>query len=306
LPQDHRFPLPEFPLSRGGLDRDHAARLDESLLDSLWADEATRVLYVLDGQALLSEPTRLQLLPPTAAARPPVSAYLGRTLSARPGIPAGTRVLAAQLENAAHLADADWVSLRAVGATLDPEDAGLYTQALAILNWHDSHRFSPRTGAETFIHEAGWVRKDDQDNPVFPRTDPAVIVAVIDDQDRILLGANAAWGGQRYSLLAGFVDPGESLEAAVVREIREESGLNVVDPVYLGSQPWPFPSSLMLGFSARVSPDDPGVLTPDGEEIIDLRWFTRDEIATTDIGLPMHTSIARAIIEAWYGGRIGG
>jgi len=305
LSQHHRFPLPEFPLSRGGLDRDHAARLEHGLLDRLWDDESTRVLYILDGQALLSGPGRLQLLPPSAVARPAVSAYLGRTLTDRPDVPAGTRIIAAQLENAAHLADADWVSLRAVGDSLEPEDAGLFTQALAILNWHDSHRFSPRTGGETFIHEAGWVRKDDQDNPVFPRTDPAVIVAVLDDDDRILLGANAAWGGARYSLLAGFVDPGESLEAAVIREIREESGLNVVDPVYLGSQPWPFPSSLMLGFSARVSPDDPGVLMPDGEEIIDLRWFTREELAMSGIGLPMRSSIARAIIEAWYGGPIG-
>src|SRR5690606_28828848 len=113
---------------------------------------------------------------------------------------------------------------------------------------------------------------------VFPRTDPAIIVAVVDADDRLLLGSNAMWEVNRYSLLAGFVEPGESLEAAVAREVFEESGVRVVDPVYLGSQPWPFPSSLMLGFRALADPAGSWELRPDGAEILELRWFTREEL----------------------------
>ena len=153
----------------------------------------------------------------------------------------------------------------------------------------------------------GWVRRDPTDGrDLFPRTDAAIIVGVTDDDDRILLGSNAMWSTNRYSLLAGFVEPGESLESAVAREVFEESGIRVVDPVYLGSQPWPFPASLMLGFRARVDGTRTSTLTPDGEEILDLRWFSRDELtaALDEIALPGGTSIARAILEDWYGGPI--
>ena len=128
-------------------------------------------------------------------------------------------------------------------------------------------------------------------------------MGVTDDADRLLLGSNAMWESNRYSLLAGFVEPGESLEAAVQREIHEESGIHVAEPVYLGSQPWPFPASLMLGFTAKVAPGTGTDTTPDGTEILDLRWFSRDELvaALGEIRLPGRTSIARAIIEEWLG-----
>ncbi|MDQ1550800.1 MAG: diphosphatase, partial [Actinomycetota bacterium] len=121
--------------------------------------------------------------------------------------------------------------------------------------------------------------------------------------DRILLGSNALWEKNRFSLLAGFVEPGESLEAAVIREIFEESGIWVTDPVYLGSQPWPFPASLMLGFTARVDLERASTLTPDGAEILELRWFSRDDLRASrgDVILPGPTSIAHAIIEEWFG-----
>jgi NAD+ diphosphatase len=114
------------------------------------------------------------------------------------------------------------------------------------------------------------------------------------------------WAANRFSVLAGFVEPGESLEAAVIREVFEESGLRVVDPVYLGSQPWPFPASLMVGFRATVAPGESPEPRADGEEILELRWFTRDELtaALGEIGLPGRASIARAILEDWYGGPI--
>jgi len=298
-------PVPEgMPLSRSALDRDHAARERAGLLDELWADPATRILPILRGQALLAAPDRLSFLDPGALTRPAVSVYLGRTVEDSDDGPAGTAIVAAQLEDAAHLAEADWVGLRQVGEQLAARDAGLFTQALAILNWHESHPFSPKTGEATVAELGGWVRRDPVGgDQVFPRTDPAIIVAVIDAQDRLLLGSNAMWESNRYSLLAGFVDPGESLEAAVVREIEEESGLRVVDPVYVGSQPWPFPASLMVGFTARLASGEDPTPRPDGVEILDLRWFTRAELAASlgELRLPMRTSIARAIIERWYG-----
>lgn len=298
------------PLSRSRVDRDHQARQREGLLDELWADPATRILPVLAGDALLDDAGRLLLLEPGAVPRTAVSVYLGRTLEGRPGLPVGTRIVAAQLEDAGHLAEAAWVDLRRVGHRLDDLDAGLFTQAVAVLNWHASQPFSPRTGAATVVEAAGWVRRDPvSGGQVFPRTDPAVIVAVLDAEQRLLLGANAMWDAGRYSLLAGFVDPGESLEAAVVREIREESGVHVVDPRYLGSQPWPFPASLMVAFQATVDPALPFEPRPDGEEIVALRWFRRDElraaVASGEVLLPGGASIARAVIDRWLEGALG-
>ena len=289
------------------MDRDHLARERVDLFDELWADPATRVLPIFQGTALLSGPTSLALLPVDAVPEGDLRVYLGRSTSTTSPEPAGTPVVAVHLTDAGHLAEAEWANLRQVGSSLSDRDAGMLTEALGILNWHSSHLFSPRTGEPTVVEHGGWVRRDPISNTeVFPRTDAAVIVGVTDARDRLLLGSNALWESNRYSLLAGFVEPGESLESAVEREILEESGIRVVDPVYLGSQPWPFPASLMLGFMARVADDFDGPATPDGTEILDLRWFTRDELSAAlgEIILPGPTSIARAIIEEWFGSRI--
>lgn len=299
--------LQRLPLSRFEIDRDYLARENPALIDELCADPATRVLPILEGTALLATPTSLALLPFDAVPAAELLVFLGRTTTSTATEPAGTAVLAAQLLDAGDLAEWEWGNLRALATSLSHRDAGLLTEALAIINWHDSHQFSPRTGERTMPAKGGWVRHEpDTNREIFPRTDAAIIVGVIDDDDRILLGSNALWESNRYSLLAGFVEPGESLEAAVVREVFEESGIRVTDPVYLGSQPWPFPASLMLGFTARVDSSVPSTLTPDGAEILDLRWFSRDELrdAVGEILLPGNSSIARAIVEEWYGGPI--
>lgn len=299
--------LSRLPLSRFEIDRDYLTREREGVFDELWANPTTRVLVVFQGTALLSGPTSLALLPATAVANEGLRVYLGRSTSPTSPEPVGTPIVAVLLEDAGHLAESEWGNLRQLGGRFSDRDAGLLTEALAILNWHASHLFSPRTGEATISEKGGWVRRDPlSDTEVFPRTDPAIIVGVTDAADRLLLGSNALWESNRYSLLAGFVEPGESLESAVVREIFEESGIRVVDPVYLGSQPWPFPASLMLGFTATVDPDFAGIEKPDGVEILDLRWFTRDELAASlgEIKLPGRTSIARAIVEEWYGGVI--
>ena len=299
--------ISKLPLSRFEMDRDNLGREDPVLLDALWADPSTRVLPIFQGSALLSSPSSLALVPVDAVPTAGQRVYLGRSLSTTSPEPAGTAIFALGLDDAGHLAEAEWGNLRQLGTTLSDRDAGLFTEALGILNWHASHGFSPRTGAPTVPEKGGWVRRDPiSETEVFPRTDPAIIVGIVDADDRMLLGSNALWEKNRFSLLAGFVEPGESLEAAVIREVLEESGIHVVDPIYLGSQPWPFPASLMLGFRATVDPAYGTETTPDGTEILALRWFTRAELLESlgEVILPGRTSIARAIIEDWYGGEI--
>jgi len=302
----HSF-LDRLPLSRYEVDRDYLSRERENLFDELWANPATRVLPIYQGTALLSSPTTLALVPIGALPDAELFIYLGLSTSTTSPEPAGTPIVAAVLRDAVHFAEGDWANLRSMGSSLSDRDAGLLTEALGVINWHSSHGFSPRTGEPTVVAKGGWVRIDPISNTeIFPRTDAAIIVGVLDADDRILLGSNALWESNRYSLLAGFVEPGESLEAAVVREVFEEAGLRVIDPVYLGSQPWPFPASLMLGFTARLDPNVVNAAIPDGAEILDLRWFSREELASSldEIILPGPTSIARAIIDEWYGGPI--
>jgi NAD+ diphosphatase len=199
-----------------------------------------------------------------------------------------------------------WSGLREVGADLGDRDAGLLVEAIGMLEWHQRNRFSPLTGARTTIERAGWVQRDpDSGIEIFPRTDPAVIMLVHDGAGRVVLGRQAVWPPGRFSILAGFVEPGESAEAAVAREVAEEVGLQVTDVRYVGSQPWPFPQSLMLGFVARAEGDDTLRLDPD--EIEEARWFTRDELRSGagPRALPPPVSIARHILDRWVAGEFG-
>jgi NAD+ diphosphatase len=198
-----------------------------------------------------------------------------------------------------------WHDLRELGADLGDLDAGLLAQAIGILEWHARARFSPLSGAATTIERAGWVQRDPVTGAeLFPRTDPAVIMLVHDGRDRCLLGRQAVWPPGRFSVLAGFVEPGESAEGAVAREVFEEVGLQVTDVRYVTSQPWPFPQSLMLGFTARVDGDD--TLRLDPTEIEEARWFGRDELRSGNGPrvLPPPVSIARNIIDRWVAGEI--
>lgn len=311
--------MSRLPLAQQQTDRDHERRSEPGLVQSLFADGATRVLVLSGGKALMrsaGDGPRLDLLVPTsprAAVLEPAIAdavYLGRTLEDEEALPKGTSVLSVSVDEAlASVIEPDarlWAGLMETAAHLGAVHCGLFTEALAITNWHDTHAFSPRTGSATSAGLAGWVRQAEGESHVsFPRTDAAIIAAVLDREDRILLGANVRWNPRRFSLLAGFVEPGESFEAAVAREIYEEARAHVVEPRYLGSQPWPFPASIMVGFTAKLHPDqDPATVEPDNDEIVELGWFTRDEVRAIEDRLPGPTSIARAIIDAWLSGHL--
>lgn len=198
----------------------------------------------------------------------------------------------------------DLRALRQIGARLSDTEAGLAVHALGLANWHHSHPCCSRCGAKTKVGLGGAVRRCDVDGSEHhPRTDPAVIVLVKDEDDRLLLGRQGVWVEKLFSNFAGFVEPGESFEQSVVREVLEESGVLVHSVHYLGSQPWPFPASIMIAFEAVTS--DATAARPDGEEIVDLRWFTReqmrDAVKSGELVLPSQISVSRRMIEHWYG-----
>ena len=327
--------LADLPLARASVDRAALLRDQPDVLPAALADPRTRVLAVRDGGLLLTAAGAVRWLTPADAVRlyaaggpssgdaasPPVDRWL--LLGAEDD---GSRVLALRLRDRhplstggepadvlVHLPDGPvardgWGSLRTVGASLDAHDAGLATAAVALDAWHDRHPRCPRCGAPTRVAQAGWSRVCDVDGSEhYPRTDPAVIMAVVDADDRLLLGHAAAWPAGRWSTLAGFVEAGESAEQAVRREVHEETGVVVDEVVYAGSQPWPFPASLMLGFRARATSTAVHV---DGVEMADARWFTRDEltaaVASGEVLLPGGASIARALVEQWWGGPLPG
>ena len=199
--------------------------------------------------------------------------------------------------------------LREAAALLNDRDAGLFTHAVALANWHATHTHCPRCGTPTVTVAAGHAQRCPADGSEhFPRIDPAVIMLVTDPDDRCLLARNRRWPERRVSILAGFVEPGESAEQAVAREVQEETGI-VADRVrYAGSQPWPMPQSLMLGFRAAASGDLE--LRVDDDEIAEAHWYSREELrralAAREILLPPPVSIAHRLIESWYGEELPG
>ncbi|WES65061.1 NAD(+) diphosphatase [Microbacter sp. GSS18] len=290
-------------LARAEIDRSAAEREDPGLLDRLRADPSTRVLLVSRDQAPIARSGGPAWTTPDDAPADAEWALLGRAGD-------GAALVAAVIAgDPPPVADAEWAGLRTVGADLSAEDAGAFVTAVALGRWLRDAPHCPACGERTVIEQAGWSRRCPScGRQHFPRTDPAVIVAVTSavDPDRLLLGSNAMWGGSRYSCFAGFVEAGESLEQAVHREVEEEAGVEVAGLDYRGSQAWPYPRSLMVGFLARA--EDDAAARPDGEEILDVRWFTRDEIGAGlrgegPVGLPGPASIAHGLIAQWYAGR---
>ncbi|MGY1824887.1 NAD(+) diphosphatase [Blastococcus sp. SYSU DS0541] len=280
-------------LSRSGHDRAHLAR---SLTDPT-GGRPVRVLTVDAARAVPVEegPTGPRLVWDERPSLPAGAIFLGEAGGVPYAAVRGERSLTVNGRTVDR-----WAGLREVGADLDDLDAGLLAQAVGILEWHERNRFSPLTGVATTVERAGWSQRDPSTGTeFFPRVDPAVIMLVHDGGDRVVLGRQATWPPGRFSILAGFVEPGESAEAAVAREVEEEVGLRVTDVRYVASQPWPFPQSLMLGFVARADADQPLRLDP--HEIEEARWFTRDELRSPDgqLVVPPSISIARHILDLW-------
>ena len=300
-PDSTRLP----PLAGAAVDRAADERTTPGLLDAVRTDVAARVLVLAGDAAPLETPDELRWVTPEAVPDGAEWAFLGR---GDDGAPLLTAVFAAS-DDEVFAAPAGWAGLRAVGGALRSADAGAFVEALSLGRWLLDAPFCPACGTLTNLGDSGWSRRCPHcGRQHFPRTDPAVIVAITSavDPDLLLLGSNALWGADRFSCFAGFVEAGESLEAAVRREVSEESGVDVGVVSYRGSQAWPYPRSLMVGFLAAALDD--GAAEADGEEIAAVRWFTRDEIGTAlegggDVLLPGPASIAHRLIADWHAER---
>ena len=278
------------------LDRAGTKRTDERWVAERLAEASTRALLVAPDGVFVNEASRPALVPVAELGelREPVllgldddGAVLAMASDGKP--PAGATLM----------------GLREVGALLSAEDAGLLAYGTAMVNWHRSHPHCARCGAHTEVAEAGFMRRCPNCGAEHhPRTDPVVIM-LVHDGDRALLGRQPTWPPGRYSALAGFVEPGESLEEAVAREVREETMVEVAQVEYRSSQPWPFPASLMVGFHARWASGEPDAREG---ELDDARWFERAELEAivrgeTEFRVPPPLAIARQLIDGWLGAR---
>jgi NAD+ diphosphatase len=315
--------LADLALARSSLDRVAVERRRPELLEELLHDPGTRVAEVRGDRMRVAAADGasgdgslgIVLRAPEPADLTRLALHLGRDAAGAAyvgvvGPPEdadtttdGTGARAGGPDDAAARG---WLTLRQAGEALGPRDAGVFTTALALAHWHATHRFCPRCGAPTEPVEAGWVRRCERDGSEhYPRTDPAVIMSVVDADDRLLLGRGAHWPEGRFSVLAGFVEPGESFESAVAREVAEEVGIAIDAARYLGNQPWPFPSSVMIGFAATTRETE---LTIDPVEMAEARWVSRDEyrdlLRGGGIRTPSGISIAKRIIERWLGATV--
>ncbi|MFT3970234.1 MAG: NAD(+) diphosphatase [Micropruina sp.] len=275
------------------LDRCEHQRLDAGWLGARWADPAALLLSVdRAGRLNVGDDLAIVERRPTGEFDPQRHYLLGRS-DGRPVFVESTEV-----ENGA--------GLRELMPVLGDSDRELVVAAVALVQWHRTSPHCGLCGAATVVTQGGMVRHCPAcGRDRFPRSDPAIIVAVLDADDRLLLGHQGVWAPGRMSVLAGFVSAGESLEQAVHREVGEETGSQLSAVRYVASQPWPFPRSLMLGFVARASTTD---IQVDGVEIEYARWFTREELTAAvdagEVSLPGEASIAHALIADWWAGTL--
>jgi NAD+ diphosphatase len=292
-------------LARSTLDRASQLRADPIWLAEAW--NRGRVLVIEDGKALVAGESLVFVRPEDAPEGQRL--FLGVDPGGTPYFAVVARLPPTRSDDFARP-----YGIREVGHILNDFEAGLLMTAVALANWHARHGYSPLNGRPTTMRQGGWVRVDEAGVEMWPRTDPAVIMLVHDgepgEDGLCLLGSNAAWSRgrvgalPRFSCLAGFVEPGESAEQAVLREVAEEVGIRVADLQYIASQPWPYPGSLMLGFHAIGDPDDQ--LNLDPTEISDARWFTRAQVRAAEaeepdagFGVANPSSIAHFLIMKW-------
>jgi NAD+ diphosphatase len=294
---------PENLFAGAYLDRRAEARLHEGWLAEAQADPGTLYLAMRAGAALVltpqgEGPTRIAFL---EGHDPRIQAALAPESTVLLGWFRDQRCLMVEVapDTPAREPFEQFAELRPLASELAPAEAGLMAYARALHLWHAGHRYCGRCGAPTRSERAGHMRRCTRcERQSFPRLDPAIIV-LVHDGDCALLGRQASWQPNRYSTIAGFVEPGESLEDAVRREVDEETGVTAHTIAYHSSQPWPFPASLMLGFVARAERTPPELR--DGE-LEDARWFTREQVRSGAIHLPPRESISRRLIDHWLHG----
>lgn len=310
------FQLAAVPrLSRSTVDRGEPARTDPARLAKLWAMGRVVLVDKKGRTPVRADATELSTRP-TSGDLPPEAMLLGEL----DGVGYWALMTDEELQEGGVMSPdrswglwagaksedgEEWHDLRTTGALLSDTAAGLFTTAVALTSWHARAAFCGKCGSPVERVNAGWAtRCTGCGREEYPRTDPAVICLVHDGGESVLLARQPIWPPARYSVLAGFVEAGESLEACVAREIREEVGIEVADIRYLGSQPWPFPRSIMVGFAA-VAVDPKAALVPADGEIEDARWFTRAEVRAAlaedqpDLKLPGETSIAYQMVRGW-------
>ena len=283
----------KLPLAAAEIDRSAHLRSDEAYLQSSWPNA---LVLQFSSEKFASQSNQLTFVK---------GASLGEYDSQSDyflGVKDGENFFLRHLND--ETLTSEFKSLRAIGSFLSPRDIGLAVHAQGLANWHSKHPRCSLCGGPTVVVLAGAVRRCPTDQSEhYPRTDSAIIVLIKNDKDQILLGRQKVWPKYRFSTFAGFVEPGESFEHCVIREVREEAGVELTKINYLGSQPWPFPASLMIAFEAITN--TPELARPDGDEIEEIRWFSREDMKSAILDksliLPFEISVARQMINAWYG-----
>jgi len=283
----------KLPLAAAEVDRSAHLRSDEAYIKSAWP---TALVLQFISEKFVSHSNQLTFV--KGASLGEYDSQIDYFL----GVKDGENFFLRHLND--ETLTSEFKSLRAIGSFLSPRDIGLAVHAQGLANWHSKHPRCSLCGGPTAVVLAGAVRRCPADQSEhYPRTDGAIIVLIKDDKDQVLLGRQKVWPKHRFSTFAGFVEPGESFEHCVIREVREEAGVELTKINYLGSQPWPFPASLMIAFEAVTN--TPELARADGDEIEEIRWFSREDmkaaIADKSLILPLEISVARQMINAWYG-----